>query len=118
MASLAIVRAGPRCSVRLRDSRNTTTQNTSATAVTFPEVTQTLQPLTALLRYDLTPEWALTVRYQAELYGQNDFRTLGLLPATGNFIFLGNNFENYNARYFTISMRYHPWPIRFGRSTL
>ena len=96
----------------------TTAQNTAATAHDLPEVTQTLQPLSAYVRYHVTPEWAMTLRYQGELYGQNDFRTLGLQPATGNFVFLGNNFMNYNARFLTVSVSYRPMPIRFGRSTL
>jgi hypothetical protein len=96
----------------------TAAQNTSATATDFPEVAQTLQPFNAFARYYLRPEWALILRYQAELYGQTDYRTSGLQPATGNFVFLGNNFMNYNARFLTISVSYRPSPIRFGRSTI
>lgn len=96
----------------------TAAQNTSATAVNYPEVTQTLQPFSAYLRYRLADQWAMTVRYDNELFAQNDFRTLALQPATGNFIFLGNNFMNYNAHYLTVSVSYRPWPIRVGRSTI
>ena len=96
----------------------TAAQNLSATASDFPDVTQTLQPFNLFARYYLKPEWAMIVRYQAELYSQNDFRTLGLQPATGNFIFLGNNFLGYNARFLTVSVSYRPPPLRVGRSTI
>lgn len=96
----------------------TVAQNTSATASDFPAVVQTLEPVNAYVQYRVAPEWAMTLRYQSELFGQNDFRTVGLQPATGNFIFLGNNFMNYNVRYLTLSFSYHPAPIRASRSTL
>jgi MtrB/PioB family decaheme-associated outer membrane protein len=96
----------------------TTAQNGSATAVDYPTISQTLQPMSTYLRYRLAEEWTVIVRFEGELFAQNDFRTLGLNPATGNFIFLGNNFMNYNARFLTMSLSYRPWPIRLGRSTI
>lgn len=96
----------------------TTAQNTSATAHDFPDVTQTLQPVTAWLQYSLRADWAISLRYQGELFNQNDFRTVGLNPAVGTFDFLGNNYMNYNARYLTLSVSYRPWSIRRGRSTI
>lgn len=96
----------------------TAAQNASATAANFPEVTQKLQPLTLYVRRFLTPEWSMTLNYHGEIYNQNDFRTLNLAPATGNYIFLGNNLSNYDARYLTITLSYRPGLIRLGRSTL
>lgn len=107
----------------------TAAQNLSATASDLPEVSQTFQPLSLYLRYHLRPEWAMTFRFQGELFGQNDFRTIGcggtagcvypvLHPATGNYIFLGNNYMNYNAQLLTVTISYRPSPIAFGRSTI
>lgn len=97
----------------------TAAQNTSATAVDFPEVSQKLQPIGTFLRYRLNAAWSTTLRYQGELYRQNDFRTLGLSPAVGNYIFLGNDFQSYDARFLTITITYGgPMMTRFGRSTL
>jgi hypothetical protein len=102
----------------LTPTGGTAAQNTSATAASFPEVTQRLQPLTLYVRRSLTPAWAMTLRYHGEIYNQSDFRTLNLSPATGNYIFLGNNLSNYDARFLTITLSYRPGLIRLGRSTL
>jgi hypothetical protein len=68
--------------------------------------------------YLLTRDWGMTVRYEAERWAQNDFRTLGLLPAEGNGIFLGNNLDNYDARLLTISVSYRPRLLRIARPAL
>lgn len=101
----------------------TAAQNASATAVDLPQVSQSMQPIDTYLRYQFRPDWAVTVRYHGELYTQNDYKTLGLAPAratsaNGLYVFLANNFQNYDARYFTISFTYHPQLIRIGRSTI
>jgi len=49
---------------------------------------------------------------------QNDFRTLGLQPAEGGGIFLGNNLNSYNAKFFTISLSYRPRLLRVARPAL
>ena len=96
----------------------TAAQNTAATAVNFPVVTQNLQPMNVFVRYHFAPDWAVTMRYQGELYSQSNYETATLVPATGKFFFLANNFQNYNARYFTFSFSYRPGLLRLGRSTL
>lgn len=101
----------------------TAAQNASATAVDLPEVTQTMQPLGTYLRYHFRPDWAFTVRYHAERYTQNDYKTNGLVPATAvsatNLqLYLANYFQDYDARYFTFSFTYRPQAIRIGRSIL
>lgn len=96
----------------------TAAQNTAATAVDFPVVTQNLQPMNVFVRYHFAPDWAVTMRYQGELYSQSNYETATLVPATGKFFFLANNFQNYNARYFTFSFSYRPGLFRRGRSTL
>lgn len=101
----------------------TVAQNTSATAVDLPEVSQTLQPIGTWVRYRFRPDWAFTVRYQGELYSQNDFKTQSLNPATATsptalFLFLANNYQNYDARWFTFTVTYRPQAIRIARSIL
>lgn len=101
----------------------TVAQNASATAVDLPRVSQTLQPIGAYVRYLFGPEWAFTVRYNAELYRQTDYKTRGLKPArqvsaTGLFVFFANDFQNYDARYFTFTFSYRPQSIHIGRSVL
>ena len=66
-------------------------------------------------------QWALHA--PRELYTQNDYKTLGLnrataTSATNMYLFLANNYQNYDARYFTISFSYHPQLLRIGRSTI
>ena len=102
----------------------------SATAYNLPVVTQKLQPVNLFLRYKLTPDWAATLRYQSELFGQNDFRTLGtylngkvgvgdgLQPGLGNHVFLGNSLQGYDAHFLTVTLTWRPGAIKLGRSTL
>jgi hypothetical protein len=66
----------------------------------------------------VTPDWGVTARYETERWAQNDFRTAGLLPAEGNGVFLGNNLDNYNARFFTFSVSYRPHLLRIPRPAL
>jgi len=102
----------------LTPTGGTAAQNFAATASDLPEVTQAFQPMTLFATYVLTPEWGMTFRYEAERWSQNDFRTAGLVPAEGNGIFLGNNLDNYDARFFTISVSYRPRVLRLARPAL
>jgi MtrB/PioB family decaheme-associated outer membrane protein len=116
----------------------TAAQNLSATAQDWPEVSQRLQPLTIGFRYRYSPDWAMTLRVQAERYAQTDFRTVapvftttglnsapllgvgwgpGDLPGTigqvtgsanGQYHFLGNNYHPYTANSVTLLLSYHP----------
>jgi hypothetical protein len=95
-----------------------TSRNTAALAYNFPMVTQTLQPLNLYMRYQFHPDWAFTMRYQGELFLQNNYETNYLKPVTGRFLFLGNNFQNYDARYFTFTFSYKPGMLKVLRSTL
>jgi len=118
----------------------TAAQNLSATVENWPKVTQNLRPAMLSLRYRHSPDWAFTLRYQAEQYEQTDFRTsmpqfapftgqTGNLPGsigtvagsnTGQYHFLGNNYLPYTAHWFTILISYHPSALPFSkaRSTL
>jgi len=102
----------------LTPTGGTATQNFNATASDLPEVTQKYQPMSVFARYLVTPLWAMTIRYQTERWAQNDFRTFGLLPAEGNGIFLGNNLNDYNASYLTVSVSYRPQLLRIPRPAL
>jgi len=102
----------------LTPTGGTATQNFNATASDLPEVTQKYQPMSIFATYLVTPDWGMTVRYETERWAQNDFRTAGLLPAEGNGIFLGNNLDNYNAGFFTISVSYRPRLLRVARPAL
>ncbi|HEV8217336.1 MAG TPA: MtrB/PioB family outer membrane beta-barrel protein [Gemmatimonadaceae bacterium] len=93
----------------------TSAQNIAATASDLPVVTQNLQPMSIFARYHMSSDWAATLRIQTERYDQNDFRTLGLLPAEGNGIFLGNNFENYNVTYVVLTFSFRPALLRGAR---
>ena len=97
------------------------------------------------LRLRLSDNWGVTLRYQAENYTQNDFRTLapiftsttlagltpnvnftGNLPGnvgattgtnTGQYHFLGNNYNPYQANWLTFTISWHPsaLPLEVGR---
>jgi hypothetical protein len=96
----------------------TTAQNTAATAVDFPEVTQKLQPFSLYLRYMVVRDWAMTLQYQSEYYNAYDFRTTGLQPATGNHVFLGNDLRDYGAKYLTVMLSYRPGLLKRGRAAM
>lgn len=99
----------------LTPTGGTATQNFNATASDLPEVRQKLQPMTFFATYLLTSEWGMTLRYETERWSQNDFRTVGLRPAEGNGIFLGNNLDDYNAGWVTFSLSYRPQLLRLPR---
>jgi len=126
-------------------SNGTPAANLSATAQDWPEVSQRLQPLTVGLRFRYSPDWALTLRLDAEDYNQTDFRTVapvfttnglnaspvlpvgfssGDLPGTvgqvagsanGQYHFLGNNFHPYTVNSLTLLVSYHPSLMPFAR---
>lgn len=128
-------------------SGGTATQNLAATVENWPEVTQRIVPMALALRYRYSPDWAFTLRYQAEKYSQTDFRTVapvftstglstgpvvtsftGDLPGTvgqvagsntGQYHFLGNNYHPYTANWITLLVTFHPslLPFTVGRST-
>jgi Protein of unknown function (DUF3374). len=102
----------------LTPSGGTATQNFAATASDLPLVTQKYHPASFYASYVLRPEWTMTGRLYIERWSQNDFRTQGLIPDEGNGIFLGNNLNNYVARYFTISISYRPNLLRIPRPAL
>jgi MtrB/PioB family decaheme-associated outer membrane protein len=96
----------------------TAAQNANATAVNFPVVSQKMEPLGVFARYRFSELWAVTVRFQGEVYDHNDFRTFDLLPQKGNHVFLANDYLPYNARYFTFTFSYRPGVMRPSRSTM
>lgn len=102
----------------LTPAGGTAAQNFAATASDLPLVTQTYQPMSAFATYYVNYDWSLTARFDGERWAQNDFRTLGLLPWEGNGVFLGNNLDNYNARYLSISVSYSPRLLRIPRPAL
>lgn len=102
----------------LTPSGGTATQNFAATASDLPLVKQRYHPISVFASYVLRPEWAMNVRYRFETWAQNDFRTEGLRPSEGGAIFLGNNLDNYSAKYFTISISYRPEVLRMPRPAL
>ena len=102
----------------LTPAGGTATQNFNATASDLPEVTQNFQPMSLFASWLLNPDWSLNLRYETERWSQYDFRTYGQLPAEGNGIFLGNNLDDYNARFFTMSVSYRPSLRRVARPAL
>ncbi|MDE3153133.1 MAG: MtrB/PioB family outer membrane beta-barrel protein [Gemmatimonadota bacterium] len=99
-------------------SGGTAARNTAALAYDFPAITQNLQPVNVYVRWKLNPDWSFTVRYQGELFSQNDYETAALQPVTSSFYFLANNYQNYDARYVTITFSFHPGSLRVLRPTL
>ena len=102
----------------LTPTGGTATQNFNATASDLPVVTQQYQPMSVFATYLVSSQWTMTVRFDNERWSQNDFRTLGLLPAEGNGIFLGNNLDDYRAAYFTLALTYRPTLLRIPRPAL
>ena len=102
----------------LTPTGGTAAQNFAATASDLPEVTQKYQPMSLFATYLVTPAWAMTLRFDTERWAQNDFRTLGLVPAEGNGIFLGNNLDDYRAAYFTMAITWRPTLLRIPRPAL
>jgi MtrB/PioB family decaheme-associated outer membrane protein len=83
-------------------------QRASATATDFPETRYSFTPIGVFLRYRLADTWLLNVRYGDERFRHTDFRSDGLLPATGADLFMGNDLENYRSRMLTVGIRHAP----------
>lgn len=102
----------------VQPAKGTASQIAAATAMSFPTATQELQPLTLNLRYRVSTDWSLTARFQSEHFTNSDFRTTGLTPATGNYVFEGNSLLPYDASYLTFYVSYRPDLIRRPRSAM
>ena len=96
----------------------TASQNTSAQATDWPDITQKWIPASGWARYRVSDDWAATVQFIYDRFDKVDFRTDGLKPATGADIFLGNDYRNYRASFLTMSISYRPRLLRPGRSAL
>lgn len=83
--------------------------NGSAVADSFPPMNYVMHPLTAVVRYNLSQTMTVSGRYSYERFGQTDFRTDGLAPATGGSYYLGSDPVAFQARYFTVTFSYRPW---------
>ena len=96
----------------------TATQNASAAAGNWPDITQKWVPASAYAEYRVTADWSATVRYTYDQFDKADFRTDGLKPATGADIFLGNDYRDYNGQFLTFTISYRPRLLGVGRSAL
>lgn len=96
----------------------TASQNANATAVNFPDITHSWNPIRIAVRYQLNPNWSGTLGYDFENFQNNDFRTNGVLPPywagtarsvdpVGDVI-LGNDLRPYRASYLTFSIGFRP----------
>jgi MtrB/PioB family decaheme-associated outer membrane protein len=94
----------------------TEAQNASATAIDLPDRTYRLTPFTAVVRYRLRESWTASVRYSEERFRSSDFRSDELMPSTGGDIFLGNDLENYYARYITVTLAFRPFVAGLRRA--
>jgi MtrB/PioB family decaheme-associated outer membrane protein len=86
----------------------TAAQNTAATATDFPETRYEFNPVSAFVRYRLNDNWLVTASYRQELFEHVDFRSDGLLPATGADLLMGNDLLNYRARLLSLTVRFAP----------
>lgn len=126
----------------VQPAKGTAAQIASATAFDFPVVTQKMTPVSLFVRYAYNPEWSVTLRYQMEKYEQSDYRVQNppspnpiagaisynatnippgpLYTQIGNYYFLSNYYQNYNAGWVTLMISYRPRLLPFGgsRSTL
>ncbi|OGQ47626.1 MAG: hypothetical protein A3H42_03705 [Deltaproteobacteria bacterium RIFCSPLOWO2_02_FULL_46_8] len=84
----------------------TAAQNASATAGNLPIIKSTLSHLETNLRYYFAKGWTSKIAYVMEDFSKTDFRTNGLVPATGADIFLGNDLRNYTAHMVTMTLGY------------
>ncbi len=86
----------------------TAAQNTSATAVDYPTIKDTLHRIETFLRYHLTKELTAKLGYAMEVFDKTDFRTDGLLPSNPGSvdIFLGNDLQDYIAHIISLSVSY------------
>lgn len=124
----------------------TAANNLAATVENWPEVSNKLTPIALAFQYKVSADWALTFRYNSEVYENHNFQqeapqftstTLssgtptttwtGNLPGnvgaitgtnTGQYHFLGNKYNPYTARYLTFTVSWHPssLPLEAGRA--
>jgi len=88
-------------------SGGTSAQNTSATAMNFPTITDRLNQLEASLKYHITTASYVRFRYIFEKYDITDFRTDDIQPFMGGTdIWLGAQIRDYTAQFFTITLGY------------
>jgi MtrB/PioB family decaheme-associated outer membrane protein len=83
-------------------------QNAAAVGTDFPDITYTLTPASAWIRYRLGDNWSVNARYGYERFEQVDFRVDGLVPGTGADILMGNDLENYRSQVLTVGIRFAP----------
>ncbi|HET9984498.1 MAG TPA: MtrB/PioB family outer membrane beta-barrel protein [Longimicrobiales bacterium] len=86
----------------------TAAQNTSATATNLPTLEDELTPARLMARVQLARDWSASVGFDYERLTERDFRTDGLLPATGSDIFLGAGPSGYRARVLWASIGFRP----------
>ncbi len=91
----------------------TAAQNTSATALDFPDTKDSLHQLEASLRYRITPAWFARLRYVFEKFDITDFRTDDIQPwmgaveaGSGTSIYLGAQIRDYTAHIVALSLGY------------
>lgn len=96
----------------------TAAQNANAAASNWPDIRQKWLPASAFAELRISGEWAATLRFVYDKFDKTDFRTDGLLPATGSDIFMGNDYRDYNAQFLTFTISYRPRLLGAGRSAL
>lgn len=96
----------------------TASQIANATAGDLPDITDRWTPVSIYARYYVASAWAVTARYTYDGWRGIDWRTDGLVPATGSDVFLGNDYRNYDGQYLMLTISYQPWLLRAGRSAL
>jgi MtrB/PioB family decaheme-associated outer membrane protein len=84
-------------------------QATGTAAKRFPAFVDSLVRLDTALRYQFRDNWAASLGYVYEAFGQHDWRTDTInpfVPAVGSSIFLGNNTKGYDAHIVAITLGY------------
>ncbi len=124
----------------------TAAQNLSATVENWPEVSNKLTPVVIAIQYKYSADWAFTLRYNSEVYANQNFQAqapnftnttlstgtptttwTGNLPGnvgattgtnTGQYHFLGNNYNPYKAGWLSLTVSWHPssLPLPAGRA--
>ncbi len=87
----------------------TAAQNTSATAVHFPDIKDSFHQLEASLRYSIDKNWTIKLAYFFERFSQTDFRPDGPVPFPNPAqpdIFLGNDLKDYTAQIVSVILGY------------
>ena len=108
-----------RAAGKIRSSNPTTpaggtdAQNASATAVSFPSITESLQQLEVSLRYYIEQALRLKFRYALESFKISDFRIEDVAPfmgaveaGSGTSIYLGAKIRDYTAHILALTLDY------------